>query len=323
MLLEAWSGNDEGGTWTRERDRHNSTDPSSVALYGNSRAYLTMPHNDSHPWQSASFDKLRLRGQSLSFRVDLSTVGCGCNAAVYLVRMNQPVENGDSHYCDIMAAPPSRCLEIDLFEGNVKAARATLHTQAGEANDGTCNQYGCAGGMGTGPGGDDGRYGLGSSSIDSSRPFTVVATFDDGGHMQVVVRQESTQIVLWDMATSGNYPATQVPEEAAVATRDALEQGMVLAVSLWGTETSDLSGMSWLDGGCTARNAGGAYPHCDLKRARVVFSELVVAPPAPSPPTSPPAIVCESWCNEWTCYEQGTCDATCAAKCAGCSFCRR
>ena len=37
-----------------------------------------------------------------------------------------------------------RCLEIDLFEGNVKAARSTLHTRAGEASDGTCNQVSSA-----------------------------------------------------------------------------------------------------------------------------------------------------------------------------------
>ena len=46
---------------------------------------------------------------------------------------------------DIMGIEASRrCLEIDLFEGNVKAARSTLHTRAGEASDGTCNQVSSA-----------------------------------------------------------------------------------------------------------------------------------------------------------------------------------
>ena len=31
----------------------------------------------------------------------------------------------------VLQGDPTRCLEIDLIEANVKAARATLHTRAG------------------------------------------------------------------------------------------------------------------------------------------------------------------------------------------------
>lgn len=47
----------------------------------------------------------------------------------------------DSGYCDIQgvdgAAP---CTELDLFEGNVKAVQATLHTAQGFGATGVCNQ---------------------------------------------------------------------------------------------------------------------------------------------------------------------------------------
>jgi hypothetical protein len=44
--------------------------------------------------ESASGDvayrKFSLLDRALSFTIDLSAVGCGCNAAVYLVQMTEP-----------------------------------------------------------------------------------------------------------------------------------------------------------------------------------------------------------------------------------------
>ena len=138
MLLEEWSMPGEDGTWQHRTDNtsHSSFDPSRVTLIGNSRAYLAHepPGMDEdgassdttvHEWGDVRYDRLRLLGRTLRWRMDISTVGCGCNAAVYLVSMPQPTNGSDSRYCDIQLTGDRRCLEIDLFEGNTKAARAT------------------------------------------------------------------------------------------------------------------------------------------------------------------------------------------------------
>ena len=79
--------------------------------------------------------------------------------------MHQPDDSG-SRYCDINFEDPQRCVEIDLLEGNTKAIQATLHTVAGEANDGRCNQWGCNSKWG--PNDDNCFYGVGSPNIDVS-----------------------------------------------------------------------------------------------------------------------------------------------------------
>ena len=65
---------------------------------------------------------------------------------------------------------------------------------SGEGSDGTCNQWGCASGMGAQPNwqppGNDGLYGLESNTIDTRYPFEVAASFDHAGRMAIVVSQQ-------------------------------------------------------------------------------------------------------------------------------------
>ena len=55
------------------------------------------------PSPQVSYQKLFLLGSILSFTVDLSGVGCDCNAAVYLVQMDAPGQT-TANYCDIQAS---------------------------------------------------------------------------------------------------------------------------------------------------------------------------------------------------------------------------
>ena len=70
---------------------------------------------------------------------------------------------------DIQTKPA--CAEIDLFEGNLAAVQATVHTRTGVGGDGSCNQWGCAVNWGNFPiaGPADRRtdelYGLGAPGI--------------------------------------------------------------------------------------------------------------------------------------------------------------
>ncbi|KAL1522908.1 hypothetical protein AB1Y20_017873 [Prymnesium parvum] len=258
----------------------------AITLRGNQRGYLALKPATLR-WADIEYDRLHLLGQTLHVTVDVSGVGCGCNAALYLVSMPAPDVSG-SRYCDIQFPDPDRCLEIDLFEGNTKAAVATLHTQAGEAADGTCNQWGCASRWG--PADGQCKYGLGSPNVDSSKPFELLARFDQHGHMSVHVEQGGQRRQLWGVESAGNYPSKSVPEQATWKVKKALEQGMVLVMSLW---AADGDGMSWLDGGCNA-----AYPHCVLEDASATFSNIWIegapaaAPLTPLPPSpvssSPP-----------------------------------
>ena len=147
----------------------------SLTVQGNVRTYWVKDVNQ-HSWSSIDYNTLNLAGKSLSFTADYSRVGCGCNAALYLVAMPSKGHGNNSGYCDIQAGS-NACLEIDLLEGNTKAIQTTLHTQTGQGADGTCNRYGCAVNWGKS---SQELYGRGSM-IDSSRSYDVDAAFDADG----------------------------------------------------------------------------------------------------------------------------------------------
>ena len=193
LLLE-----DEGaGPWDSDRGR----DGSSITLRGNQRGYLVLRR--AAYWQDAQFDRLRLISKTLRFTVDVSGVECGCNAAVYLVEAPQPDSSG-SRYCDINSPGPERCTSINLMEANVKSIVSTLHTHAGQVDDGTCNQWGCAQGWGVGD--NNCRYGRGSPNIDSSIPFDVTTRIDPSGYMRITVSQDGRSHVIWDVHSPTSMP---------------------------------------------------------------------------------------------------------------------
>jgi len=239
-------------------------------------------------WTPISYRQFSLVNRDLSFDVDLSGVPCGCNGAIYLVGMSSP-NQWNSNYCDIQMSGDQRCLEVYLLEGNAKAVQSTLHTAEGKGNEGhSCNQDGCYASLGKdrstahlyGPGASEG--------IDTSRPFTVSATFreahDENGApgvaYDVTLMQSdsvsgsgsSRSVHFFDSeAVAGSHSADGSPQPVPAAdrtrTRDALLNKMVLVVSLW---TAD--DLSWLDGGCKDWIAAGRST-CDLPNARLVLSK--------------------------------------------------
>ena len=201
-----------GNVWAAESWVRNWSYPvareDNLKLHGDLRAYFSL-RPSSRQWGRLQYDKLRLLGKTLRWTVDLSSVACGCNLALYLVSM--PLADGSgSRYCDINTNPP--CLEIDLMEGNIKALKATLHTQRGQASDGTCNQWGC--GTHWGPPDHNGLFGIGSPNVDSSRPFRMSASFDPQGRMAIDVEQGAAVHRLWDVWRAkngwGSVPASAI-----------------------------------------------------------------------------------------------------------------
>lgn len=94
--------------------------------------------NGDKPWDNLL--NVKPLGKILSYTVDLSSAGCNCNAALYLVSMAQQRAfkskkatcKGDPTYCDANSVCGSKCSEIDLMEANNHAFVSTLHKKTGK-----------------------------------------------------------------------------------------------------------------------------------------------------------------------------------------------
>jgi hypothetical protein len=143
-----------------------------------------------------------LNDHEFTFDVELSSMQCGFNAALYFVGMTANeggAENG-TKYCDAQAVAGTFCSEMDIMEANTRAQQYTTHACIdtcgsfadapeckGNGSPSTvCDQSGC--GLNPfryGPGttynaefNNDKWHGVGSGfALDSSKPFTVVTQF--------------------------------------------------------------------------------------------------------------------------------------------------
>lgn len=127
-----------------------------------------------------------LIGKSIRYYVDLSALGCGCMAGVYLTGMPSFNSQCPWGYCDATMGQgcASNCQEMDLLMGNSRfvlsnpqASRAGKQSQWGAA----CRQW---------P--DANKYGQGRE-IDSSGVVSVMTTFwnDDPQHADEITKIET------------------------------------------------------------------------------------------------------------------------------------
>ncbi|KAK8023801.1 hypothetical protein PG993_011867 [Apiospora rasikravindrae] len=155
-----------------------------------------------------NYEPIRLLNQEMSFDVDMSTLGCGLNGALYLDEMDFSGSRSETNpagaqygtgYCDaqcynktmINGAPNLNnsgacCHEMDIWEANNVATALTPHTcskpgpflctgaECGRDALGVCDKSGC----GLNPYKTVGPdfYGPGKT-VDTKRPFTVVTQF--------------------------------------------------------------------------------------------------------------------------------------------------
>ena len=249
-----------------------STSNASVTMAHNDRAYIVSqclmafsPDLYAKNW--------RLLGRALNFTVDISSSGCACNVAFYMVSMpgfgsdQQPFPAQDgSYYCDANDVDGNWCPEVDIMEANTAALAVTPHTCA--APEGkhftACDRGGCsvnshkasASGFGPGP----------AYTINSLLPFVVSTAFpvDASGAlaaMTTTLSQAGASFVLrhTTQACGAGYLANMTAP---------LAKGMVPAISVWGDAGST---MNWLDvPPCDVAKA------CDASAAAGIFSDFSI-----------------------------------------------
>lgn len=241
----------------------------AIMLNHGPRVYLANSCVDS--FQPNMFIPFQLLDKTFSFTADLSNVGCGCNAALYLTSMpaynqaNQPdpTKCGD-YYCDANVVCGVYCPEMDIFEANNRALQVTPHRC--DAPQGKYYPHCDGGGCGRntyrtnpnafGPGGN--------FQVNTQKPFRVNMSFQtSGGNLNRIVTIISQAgggsfTMTHDDSCGGGYLASMT---------NAFREGMVVVMSYWGTTGS---GMSWLDiPPCSAND------NCNTN-TQVTFSDIMV-----------------------------------------------
>jgi len=241
-------------------------------LSGGGRVYFATENagDFSNPfmyWQT------HLNGNHIAYTLDVSNVGCHCNAAFYFVQMpgydssqNPTAGPGGDYYCDANFVNQNWCPEYDTFEGNRETMNVQLHTCDYVAP----NFYPHCDGGGCGTNACDGlpgQYGPGKT-INTQAPF--VLSHAQGAGDDGLMAYSNTW--LQSGGNTADYNACDDPNY--VHNMGYSLDGIVAAFSLWGGPDID---MGWLDG-CTG--CGGT---CDLGSSSVTWSNFDLQPAKNSP----------------------------------------
>lgn len=236
---------------------------------GEIRAFVVKHEMDDMP--ADNYYGFTLFGKELSYDVDISTVGCSCNAALFFASMpgynrNGTIAHGDlnPYYCDANKVGGVWCWEHDTIESNMYTMATTPHTC--EAPPGgyiaSCDRAGC----GTNAHRKDpaGMCPDARCRIDTRRLFRVVQRYgaDEGAGALVRITNRLVQgnsTFEWDACERPGYLAQMT---------HAFQGKMTMVFQLWGDSHAR---MSWLDSmtGCTGR--------CNNDTAEVTFSNIAIA----------------------------------------------
>jgi len=236
-----------------------SVSGTSVTLVHNSGVQITKTQTDSY--SPDIFQQYKLRGKTVSYTVDISSIGCSCNAAFYLVTMpaigsnGQPTPGNDgSYYCDANDVNSEWCWELDIMESNKYVTAVTPHKcyQPPGQYDTSCDRGGC--GTNSHNVNGQGMCPDGSCTINTAQPFRYSVTFGD---QYRVVLSQNGRTFEFDSCDDAGYLQSM---------EQALDFGMTIVASYWG---NNYQTMQWLDGmtGC-----GG---DCDTS-GRFTFSDIEI-----------------------------------------------
>ncbi|KAK4037222.1 hypothetical protein OUZ56_029261 [Daphnia magna] len=242
-----------------------------------------------------SYQMVYLLNRELSFDVDLSTVGCGLNAAFFFVAME--ADGGTKRYgykgpvygtgyCDAQLASTNKptCHELDIIESNSLTTLLATHTCNASQY---CEPTGC--GFMPYPLGQTKFYGRGRTfTVDTTKPFTVVTRFvtvdgKDTGNLKEIQRfYKQNGRIIPNPTVGGNfnsvsdaycryYGLNNLGGISASMTQ-GLKKGMVLTMGLWG-DLKNPDFMGWLD-----KPPYGPCPVYSNPNPRVTYGNIKYGP---------------------------------------------
>jgi cellulase len=253
------------------------------------------------------YEMLQLLGQELRFDVDVSTLVCGENGALYFSEMdatggrsqyNPGGANYGSGYCDAQCPVENWingtlntnsqgycCNEMDIWEANANATALTPHP----CENDTCDKSGC--GFNPYAMGDHNYYGNGGT-VNTLEPFTVITQFytNDNtttGTLTDITRLyiQNNQVIQNAVSSSGldsitaswcsSSDSTAASLGGLTTIGEALGRGMVLVFSIW---NDDSQYMNWLDSGssgpCSSSAGNPATIESQTPGTYVTFSNI-------------------------------------------------
>lgn len=235
---------------------------------------------------ASNYHNFTLLGRELSYDIDLSKVGCSCNAALFFVSSvgygkNGSAARGDNapYYCDANNIGGVWCWEMDSVESNKWATQSTPHTCDAPDNGyiSSCDRTGC----------DGDRTRLNSFSvdpgamcpssycrIDTRHPFRIHQRYETDSTSTKLIG--ITNIIVQG---SGALEWSVCPNALYLEQMSGPLSKMRMVFQLWGEVAG---GMSWLDGkvGCS-----GA---CNTNNATVTFSNIEISPITPGAAAAAP-----------------------------------
>lgn len=257
---------------TSEKGQHFSTNDRAITLKwgGEMRGFLAKHESEEMLWQN--YFNFTLLNKEISYDVDLSSVGCSCNAALFFVTMPGYNQNGtiargnDSlpFYCDANQIGGVWCWEHDTIEGNMYNMATTPHTcnEAPGRYVDSCDKVGCAGKafdvdpLGMCPG--DICY------IDTRKPFRIQQSYeanDEGKLVRIANRiTQGERLFAWDACADTFYLEKMT---AAFSTH------MAMTFQLWGSSREK---MKWLD------EVTGCKGECIAEDTEATFSNIAIRP---------------------------------------------
>jgi len=229
---------------------------------------------------SDSYVHFELLGKRLSYTIDLSSVGCSCNAALYWVSMPGYVEGGalapgtfGNYYCDANKVNGVWCWEHDTIEANMFAMQVAAHScsELPGRYIAECDRGGA--GINSWRVNSRGLCPREECIIDSRLPFRHAQTFvaDADGTRLIAIDNQLEQ-----GGRTFTFSSGRSEQDRAYLNRMSavLREGMVLTFQLWG---GPWELMWWLD-------AIGPDPDSALRlctgdcppTSRVVFSDVEI-----------------------------------------------
>jgi len=247
---------------------HTSNRTLNMRWGGETRGFLATKGSDEY--EPGMFFNFTLLNKELSYDVDLSQVGCSCNAALFFVTMPGFSPNGsiargvdqNPYYCDANKIGGVWCWETDSIEANQYNVATTPHTcdeGPGKYID-NCDRGACGGSSFLAD--TTGMCPDKSCKIDTRRPFRIQQSYEANkmGHLVRIFNTmtQEGRTFGYETCTDLEYLARMTP---------AFSYKMAMVFQLWGDTWEN---MQWLD------KMTGCEGPCVAEDAAVSFSNIAI-----------------------------------------------